>query len=188
MTSTGYIYTTGTTNWVPSEVPQTHVYQNIAPFPMPVIDLQWYRDHATTYYASGHTFTGANDFSGIIYVNGAVKIKGTYTGQAVIVASGAISITGNLSANDINTDALALLSPTSVKVAGTPTVHALLYSHNVNSEITVSGNSVVYGAVIADVVTSNGGIEVHYSNVWSGLQLPGTGKTQWAQVSWQQVR
>ena len=188
MTDTGYIYSTGTTNWVPSEVPQTHVYQNIAPFPMPVIDLQWYRDHATTTYIGNENFNGGTALDGITFVQGDVKMSGSFTGKGVIVATGSISVTGNVTAGDINNDALVLLSPQAVKIAGNSRVEGLVYSHNVNASVTLSGNPQIYGAIVADVVTTNGSIEVYYKDVWSGLQLPGTGKTQWAQVSWQQVR
>jgi Tfp pilus assembly protein PilX/cytoskeletal protein CcmA (bactofilin family) len=188
MSSDGYIYTTGTTSWVPDEVPATHVYERIPPFPMPVIDLDYYRTHATTYYSSSQSWTGGFSLDGITFVDGNVKLSGNYTGKGIIVASGTITIVGNVLSGDLSQDALALLSPRAIKINGNPTVEGLLYCHNVASEISLGGNPVIHGAVVADVVTTVGGIEVHYSDVWAGMDLPGTGKTQWVQVSWQQTR
>ncbi len=81
MTDQGAIYTTGTTNWVPPDVPATSVYQDIAPIPMPVIDLDYYKSIATTIYnpgSAGKTFGSADlvGLSGVIFVNGDVKILG----------------------------------------------------------------------------------------------------------------
>ena len=192
MPSSGEIYTTGTTNWVPDGVSPTHVFEHIASIPMPIIDLDWYRTHATTILSGNTTFRSSDlsGLSGIIYVNGDVRISGTYSGKAVIVATGSITVTGNVNAQNIETDALVLMSPRSVKISGTPRVDGLVYSHNVTGDagVTASGNSEVYGAIVADVVTTNGGIDVHYRDVWKGLALPGTGKKQWAQVSWERLQ
>jgi cytoskeletal protein CcmA (bactofilin family) len=187
MSPTGYIYATGTTNWVPPEVPATHVFQNMAPASMPVIDLAWYRSNATTVYVGNQRFSGSFSLSGIVFVDGDVRISGQYTGKALIVATGVIRVTGNVTATSPGTDALALMSPRSVTIAGNSRVEGLVYSHNVAAEVTASGNSTIVGALVADVVTTDGAITVEYSDVWSGLPLPGTGKTQWAQISWQKV-
>jgi cytoskeletal protein CcmA (bactofilin family) len=127
--------------------------------------------------------------SGVVYVKGDVKISGNYTGNFLIVATGSISITGDVTANSLATDSLALLSAKSIKIAGNPTIHGLIYGHSVITDVqtTVSGNATIYGAICSDVVRTNGGITVHYRDVWKGLPLPGTGKTQWAPVSWQQL-
>ena len=191
MSEDGSIYTTGTTNWVPGEVPSTHVHENIAPLQMPVIDLDYYRSIATTYYSSGQTFTGDDltGLSGVIYVKGDVTISGTYTGQAVIVATGKITVTGNgVIAADSSVDTIALLSPKAIKINGGAEVHGLVYAHSVinDAETTLGGNITVYGAIVSDVVRTNGGIEVYYRDVWKGLPLPGVGKTQWAPISWEQ--
>jgi Tfp pilus assembly protein PilX/cytoskeletal protein CcmA (bactofilin family) len=192
----GFIYTTGTTNWVPPQVPATSVYQNIAPVPMPIIDLQWYHDHATVIYTAakksavkfGAGGVSLSGLSGIIYVNGDVSISGQYTGKALIVATGDISITGNVTAGDRDTDAIALITTKSVKIAGNAEVDGLIYSHNVTQDAsaTINGTANIYGAVVADVVTTNGGVTVEYRDVWGGLPLPGKGKTQWAQFSWEE--
>jgi cytoskeletal protein CcmA (bactofilin family)/Tfp pilus assembly protein PilX len=187
MSPSGYIYATGTTNWVPPQVPATHVFQNMAPAAMPVIDLEWYRNNATTVYTGDQTFNGNFSLSGIVFVDGDVRISGNYNGSAVIVATGRIRITGNTLASDPEADALVLMSPRSISISGNSRVEGLVYSHNVDAEVTVSGSPIIVGALVADVVTTNGAITVEYSDVWSGLPLPGSGKKQWSQISWQKV-
>ena len=192
MSDTGHIYTTGTTNWVPPQVPGTNVFQNIAPIPMPVIDLTWYHNHATRVVNGNLTVNGgAFDLDGITYVTGDVKLAGNYRGRGIIVAAGKIRITGNVTAitGESGSDgyALVVMSPRAVSISGNSTVEGLVYAHNVDAEVTLSGNPYIKGAVCADVVTTNGSITVEYSDVWSGLGLPGQDKTQHQQVSWQRV-
>jgi hypothetical protein len=192
MEETGHIYTTGTTDWVPDEVPGTNVYQNIAPIPMPVIDLNWYRNHATTVINGNLNITrDVFDLNGITYVTGSVKLAGNYRGRGVIVAQGKIQITGNVIAvtGEAGSDqyALVVMSPRSVTIAGDATVEGLVYAHNVDAQVTLSGNPTIEGAICADVVTTNGSITVRYSDVWGGLPIPGQDKPQYQQVSWQRV-
>jgi len=125
----------------------------------------------------------------VIFVKGDVRISGNYTGQAVIVATGKITVTGNVTTANPDTDTLALMSPKSIRIQGNSIVHGLIYAHSVidDAGTTLSGNITVYGAIVSDVVTTNGGIEVYYRDVWKGLPLPGVGKTQWAPISWQQL-
>ena len=187
----GSIYTTGTTNWVPDGVPATQVHEGVAPLVMPVIDMDYYKSIATTVYIGSQTFNDGNmsALSGVIYVKGNVTISGNYSGQAVIVATGKITISGNVIASNPETDTLALLSPKSIKITGNSTVHGLIYAHSVvdDGEAAIGGNTTIYGAIVSDVVRTNGGIEIYYRDVWKNLPLPGVGKTQWAPISWQQL-
>ena len=191
MTADGSIYTTGTTNWVPDEVPAANVHENVAPLVMPVIDVDYYESIATQVYTGKQSFGNAEmeNLTGVIFVNGDITIAGNYTGQAVIVATGKITVTGNVTTENPDTDTLALLSPKSIKITGNSTVHGLVYAHSVvdDASTTLSGDITVYGAIVSDVVRTNGGIEVHYRDVWKDLPMPGVGKTQWAPVSWQQL-
>jgi cytoskeletal protein CcmA (bactofilin family) len=191
MAPEGAILTTGETNWVPPQVPATSVYQHIAPFTMPVIDLNYYKSIATKIITGNNVTLKSSDLTGIggvIYVDGNVKISGNFSGQAMIVATGSIQVTGSVEATHPGTDALALLSPKSIKVAGGATVDGLIYAHGVtvDAEATMSGNITVHGAICADVVVTDGSITVTYNDVWAGLPLPGTGKSQWAQKSWEE--
>jgi len=190
MDPSGSLYATGTTNWVPDGVPATHVHQNIAPMTMPVIDIDYYESIATTKYVGNVTFNNSNmvGLSGVIFVKGNVKISGNFSGQAVIVATGTIQVTGDVTAVNPDNDTLALMSPKAIKISGNATVDGLIYAHSVvdDASATVSGSVVINGAIVADVVSTNGGIVVTYSDVWKGLPLPGQGKTQWSPVSWQE--
>jgi hypothetical protein len=193
MSEDGSIYTTGTTNWVPAGVPSTHVHENIASLQMPVIDLDYYESIATSVITPTGKFATLDEddlsgISGVIFVKGDLHISGNYTGQAVIVATGSITVTGTVETSNPDTDTLALLSPKSIKINGNSTVHGLIYAHSVvdDAETTLGGNITVYGAIVSDVVRTNGGIEVYYRDVWKGLPLPGVGKTQWAPISWEQ--
>ena len=191
MPSTGHIYTTGTTNWYPTNIPSSNVYEHISPIPMPIIDLNWYRTHATQVINGNYTVKDNFNLDGITYVTGDVKLAGNYRGRGIIVAAGKIRITGNVTAitGESGSDgyALVVMSPRAVSISGNSTVEGLVYAHNVDAEVTLSGNPYIKGAVCADVVTTNGSITVEYSDVWSGLGLPGQDKTQYQQVSWQRV-
>jgi len=192
MSNTGHIYATGTTNWVPPQVPGNNVYQNIAPIPMPVIDLAWYRSHATRIVNGNLNISGGEfDLDGITYVTGDVKLAGNYRGRGVIVAAGKIRVSGNVTAitGEAGSEdyALVLMSPRAVSISGNATVEGLVYAHNVDAEITLSGNPYIKGAIVADVVTTNGAITVEYDDVWGGLPVPGRDKTQYQQVSWQRI-
>jgi len=189
MTADGSIYTTGTVNWVPPDVPATHVHQGVAPVNMPVIDLDYYKSIAGTTYNGNVTFNDSNmaGLSGVVYVKGNVNISGNYTGQAVIVATGKVQITGNVTAGNPDCDTLVIMSPKSIKINGNVHIDGLIYAHSVleESDTSVGGNVEINGAIIADVVRTNGGISITYDDVWKALPLPGVGKTQWAPVSWQ---
>jgi hypothetical protein len=191
MTEDGSIYTTGTVNWVPDGVPATHVHEGVAPLVMPVIDLDYYESIATVKYNGNQVWTSADlqGLSGVIYVNGKVRISGNYTGSAVIVASNSITVAGDVTTANPESDTLALMSPKSVMLVGDCTIHGLIYAHSLvdDASTTSSGNATIYGAIVADVVRTTGSIEVHYRDVWKGLPLPGVGKTQWAPLSWQQL-
>ena len=189
MTVDGGIYTTGTANWVPDDVPATSVHQGIAPVAMPIIDIAYYESIATATYTGNVRFDDADmvGLSGVIFVNGDVRISGNYSGQAVIVATGKISVTGNVTAVSPDVDALVLMSPMAIKIAGNSHVDGLIYAHSVvdEAETTISGSVEINGAIVSDVVRTNGAITVTYSDVWDSLPLPGIGKMQWAQVSWE---
>jgi Tfp pilus assembly protein PilX len=190
MSADGSIYTTGSVNWVPTDVPATHVHQGVAPLPMPVIDIDYYQSIATSTYTGKLTLNDSNmvDLSGVIFVKGDVSISGSYTGQAVIVATGRIKVTGSVTATSPTDDTLVLMSPKSITIAGGSTVDGLIYAHSVldDADTAVGGEATINGAIIADVVRTSGEITITYDDVWKGLPLPGVGKQQWAPLSWEE--
>lgn len=191
MSASGHIYTTGTTNWFPDEILAQNVHEHIAPLPMPVIDLEYYRSIATQVFPGDRTFNSGNmnNLSGVIFVDGNVRVSGNYTGTAIIVASGSIQVTGNALASNPAQDTLVLMSPKYVKIAGNTKVDGLIYSHSVvdDGTVTINGSVEITGAVVADAVVTKGAMNVTYADVWSGLPLPGKGKSQWAQISWERI-
>ncbi|NIM04135.1 MAG: hypothetical protein GTN69_02940 [Armatimonadetes bacterium] len=191
MSPDGHLYTTGETNWIPPQISANDVYEHITPLSMPVIDLEYYRSIATQTIVGNRVFNSGqlNNLSGVVFVDGNVKISGTYSGNAVIVASGSIQVTGDVLASQPENDALVLLSPKYITIAGNTRVEGLVYSHSVVDEgsVAVGGSVEIVGAIVADAVITNGGIRVTYADVWDGLPLPGMGKSQWAQISWEHI-
>ena len=191
----GYVYTTGTINEIPEGCPQTNVYEHIAPIPMPVIDLNYYQSIATHTFDAPHSglnWTTADmvGLSGVVYINGDIKLAGSFEGQFLLVASGQITVVGNVTTTTPETSSIALMSPKAIRITGGSEIDGLIYAHGVEVDATVTGtgNVTVHGAICADVVTAaKGSITVQYTDVWTGLPLPGTGKSQWAQISWEEL-
>lgn len=202
MADTGHIYTTGAANWYPANVPPANVYEHVSPIPMPVIDMEWYRTNATRILNGRQRINGNFDIGEwgdpvnpdrpvIAYVIGDVSITGTYTGKGMIVATGTISVTGDVIAANPAADTIVLMSPTAVRMAGNCRVDGLVYAHNVtDATIDIAGDATVNGALIADLVTTRGGISVNYRDVWKELPLPGhnAGYTQLQQLAWQRLK
>jgi hypothetical protein len=202
MSPSGSIYSATEQNivGVPDEVLPSNVHVGISPLTMPVIDLDWYRKQVLeegkgTYFSSPqHWTTQENDLStygSIIFVEGDVTVSGHYSGNVAIVATGFIKVTGNGFQAATESDSLALISPKGIQINGGGTVDGLIYSHGVEVKQTggvgAGGSITVNGAIVADVVRTNGSITVKYDDVWMGLPIPGKGPTQLRQVSWEEL-
>ncbi len=205
MTSYGSIYTAtpaphGISGAIPDEVLSSNVHEGISPLPMPAIDLDWYRklvleDGRGTYYSSGQTFTGGRtDFSTageIIFVEGNVKIGGHYSGNVAIVATGTITVIGGSLVHATESDTLALISPRGVKIDGGGEIDGLIYSHGIEvtgpGGVGAGGSVEIHGAIVADVVTCHGSLDVYYDPVYAGLVVPGNKAGQIKQVSWEEL-
>lgn len=128
--------------------------------------------------------------SGVVFIQGDLKLAGSFTGQFVLVVTGKIDVVGNVTAATPATDSIALMSPQAIKITGGSEIDGLIYAHGVEVDATVTGtgNVTIHGAICADVVNAaKGSITVQYTDVWSGLPIPGTGKSQWAQISWEEL-
>jgi hypothetical protein len=199
----GTIYSASTTiSEYPDEVKPENVHLGIAPLPMPTIDLDYYRDqaqnHGGAYFKKPQqNFSGNTNFtalcpgpSNVVFVDGDVNISGNYSGSATIVATGTIKVGGGGIIANSGTDALALISPKGVQLTGGSEVQALIYSHGVSvvsGGAGVGGNVTIKGAIVADVVQTNGDITVQYDPVWPGLDIPGAGRSQYQQISWEEL-
>jgi hypothetical protein len=198
----GTIYSASPTiSEYPDEMKPENVHLGIAPLPMPTIDLDYYRDqaqnHGGKYYDKSQNITGHTNFtalcpgpSNVVFVEGDVTISGNYSGTATIVASGTIKVGGGGILSNSGSDALALISPKGVRLTGGSEVDALIYSHGVTVQsggVGVGGNITIRGAIVADVVQTNGDITVQYDPVWPGLDIPGSGRSQYQQISWEEL-
>lgn len=85
-------------------------------------------------------------YSGVYFVDGDVKLSGTYSGQAVIVASGDIEVTDDLLAGDPDEDLLVLISLGGGVDIKNYEVHALIIT---NGTFSAQGSAELYGGIIA---------------------------------------
>lgn len=133
-------------------------------------------------YAGSRTFTTADlqNMTGVWFVDGDVSIQGYYTGRAAIVATGKITVTGNLLPDPEWPDppngttpanVLSLMSLGDIEVRGD--VRALLLA---NRDVLVGNGSEVWGAVLAGRdLTVTGDSYVWYRPDAFGGQAVGTG-------------
>lgn len=188
--------------------------------PIPQIDPEAILARAEAMGIPVHTYDGSQTFSsgtrandgtwsgpdisldGIVYVNGDVTISGRLVGDAVIIASGNIHVTGNVELAPQGAtvpSTLLLLAQNNIDLTGNPVVEGILYATN---GFQGRGNVTVYGVVIAAYVgaedlvieetngkkttkkTLTGSIEVHF--VRPGADQEDLFK-KWTLVSWRQV-
>jgi len=124
----------------------------------PETDENWYRNRADVIYAGEDLEDGKKTFSlnsgseinGVHFVEGDVDISGTYRGDAVIVATGEINITGDLKPLDGDDESrLTLVSFDEIVVSSNNNVKALFYS---DGTISLNNNVEVAGSIIARTV------------------------------------
>ena len=156
-------------------------YPNSPPIAYPSIDYNYYDSIANYEYYWDTTFTSLNCPDGtVIYVNGRVFIRGTYTGACTIVATGDINVYNTLIPT--NTDShLALITNRRIIVdpAATP-VKAILYCHNSGNtgQISLDGTKSVTGSVAADDITTDHAVTLYRNSkfnlaIMKLLHLPG---------------
>jgi len=132
-------------------------YPGIPAFP--VIEEEWYRTEAKEkgqHYPGDAVLggkSGVTSYAGIYFAEGTIEISGEYSGRAVIVAKGGITVEGDLEAQSEN-DLLVLISLADVSIK----------NFNVDAVVIAAdtfkawGNATLNGALIA-----------------RGLDLPGAG-------------
>jgi hypothetical protein len=156
----------------------------------PVVDTQYYRGNATHSYASSQTFSGTIELDGITFVDGDVNISGQVSGKGVIVATGTVHVNGNVTRTNGDDDEFALISTTGIRINGTCDIEGTLYAHSVSdSAITIgNGTATVLGAIVSDVITVNGTLNVTYKE--PTVPLPGaqSAPIQVDLVSWRRLR
>jgi Tfp pilus assembly protein PilV/cytoskeletal protein CcmA (bactofilin family) len=166
------------------------ISQSARVFPMPTIDLAYYRDQAVASYTGPITFAGTTTLpDGVIYVDGNLSLAGQVTGKGTIVVNGDVNITGSVTYGDEGSE-LVIVCTGQVEMAGGTDVWGLIYAHNVNSTASWSGEGTVtvHGAVIADNIDSSGHLVLEYVPP-TDVSLPGdnTHPTQIAVFSWEKI-
>ncbi|MDN5331981.1 MAG: hypothetical protein PWP45_1206 [Tepidanaerobacteraceae bacterium] len=96
------------------------------------------------------------EYSGVIFVEGNLNISGNYKGQAVIVAMGDINVTGDLLAENKETDMLVLISFGDVDINNN-NVDALVIANNV---FRAHGNAKLYGGIVTRDMDVNGNVDI----------------------------
>jgi len=137
-----------------------HAYAGYTGVPtFPVIEEEWYRIEAQRngrYYAGDVVLggeSGSTSYAGIYFAEGAIEISGEYSGQAVIVAKGGITVEDDLKAESGN-DLLVLISLADVSIRNFE-VDAVVIAANT---FQAWGKATLYGGLVA-----------------RGLDLPGAG-------------
>lgn len=162
-------------------------YSAIPPFPE--LKEEWYRNQANYFYSGDTTFPqeaqkrdhghgqdaqksdhekgqgqeGRGDhvaqYDGVYFVDGDVQISGTYSGKAVIVATGKIEVSDDLRAEERGEDLLVLISLGSgVDIRkGNSIVDALIIT---NGTFSAQGNAQLFGGIIARQLDPNGHVTI----------------------------
>jgi len=158
--------------------------------PMPTIDLAYYRSIATTVVSNGYSFNGTTALNGVTYVDGDCNVNGTFSGTGIIVARGQVHVNGNATLQDPSSDSLAIVSAGGVTINGTCTVQGFIYTHNLDVPAGFTGNGTadITGGVVADVITCNGTLLVHYKEPTQSLPGATSDPAQFAAISWRRVR
>lgn len=114
-----------------------------------------------TYFNSSVTLSGNHvSIDSPIYVNGNLTLSGNFSGKGCIVASGNIIFNGNVDYT-VTSDSICIYSKQgNITVnGGCNELNGIIYAPN--GRIVFNGtNQVVYGRVIGDVVTLNGGTDI----------------------------
>ncbi len=113
-----------------------------APLTFPPIDLTYYQTIANRTFSSsqvwsGFTFLTVNE---VVYVQGSITLQaGRISGTGTLVASGSVTIQGNLSYSNATTDKLAVLSTGGLTVsASNVSAVGFYYIHNSSSNATAT--------------------------------------------------
>lgn len=125
--------------------------------------LDWYKNNSGFYTLPDNM----NFEEGIYYINGNIDLSGQYSGKAIIVVDGEVSITDELKRKNPASDCLTILATGEIK---TPErahieIHALLYS---NEKITIKNKVTLIGSAISENVVApwanHGHITVTYDS------------------------
>ena len=192
---TGVVYYKTSLNNSSKYVIQTIHDPNLTFTPMDEIQGSWYLDAAieldsSKVFNTDHTFVPENLTDGLYYVNGNVSITGgQYRAQATIVATGKITIAGDVRAYDRDQDILALTSvignpdSTAVDIGGSKILDAIVYTKGTT---TIGGNSTVNGALVTESLNTNGKVNIFF-DIELASQSPPSFPPQVSVVYWKEA-
>lgn len=177
--ATGSISTTGTVS------PR---HPDSSPVAFPSIDYDYYDSVATHRFWDDKNFSSLDYPAGaVIMVDGGVNMRrGDYRGVVTIVATGPITVTGNVTRADADSF-LALITERSIVIEGnTTTLQAVLYCHNESNtglarysrDDPQGSGTTVTGSVAADNIRMDGTSTANRDptltrDVMAQLKLPG---------------
>ncbi|OIQ58218.1 hypothetical protein MOTE_21500 [Moorella thermoacetica] len=161
------VYASGTVAYKNADIQEVHEKYPVPSFPE--INLDWYKKEAQKaghYYTGSQTF-GSGTYNGIYFVDGNITISGTYTGRAVIVASGNINLPNgnkNLKAASPPDDLLVLMAPglNSTIDINNGDVDTLIIANY----FTAKGNGQVNGNLLVRDFDANGNIDIYCHPDW----------------------
>jgi cytoskeletal protein CcmA (bactofilin family) len=162
---------------------------NAARETMPTIDIQYYRANANTVLFGDQTLSGTIKLNGITFIDGDVHVTGQVDGKGVIVATGSILVNGHVTLANSDSE-FALISTQMVRTNGNCRVEGVIYTHNAQFGAFYTGNGTadIVGAVVADVITCNGTLNVTYKQ--PTVPLPGNQNSpiQVDLISWRRLK
>lgn len=173
------IYASGEISYKEKNLQDCGVYPYYGKIPeFPNINANWYRAKAIEqgqFYQGDVTFPevlgneeddkkgkkrdegeSITPYSGIYFIDGDASIKGNYSGQAVIFATGSINVTGDLVADDKETDMLILIGLGDVNIRNHK-VDALVVANNY---FKANGNGRLSGGIVTRNIDVNGNIDI----------------------------
>lgn len=126
---------------------------NSPPIYFPSIDYSYYNSVATNKYFTDISISWLNYAGGgaTIYVQGRVWISGWYKGIYTIVATGDITVDGDLEAWD-SSSYIALITQQHIRVTGSYDVEAVMYAHSAGNSATceLQGWPQISGVIASD--------------------------------------
>lgn len=149
--------------------PAWAVYPNYALMAVDKPPLSFYETHATRIINGDWTFSGTNNLHGeYIVVKGDVRMSGTYSGTAVIVATKSIAIVGEVRYTKAD-DMLVLVSLEDCSI-NTPRVDAWLYTYR---DVAIRADTTVYGGFTGNVLSVQNRLTITYDMRARPPGLPG---------------
>ena len=156
-------------------------YASSPPVRFPDIDYSYYSSVANYTYWWGATFSNLDCATpAIVYVHGDVNVSGWYRGVITIVATGNVSVRGNLWPADQNSY-LTLMTDSDINVENTAaSVEAVLYAHSPSGtgDVHVKGATTLTGSAAADDIANDNSVTLVRDtrltlNAMRSLRLPG---------------